>query len=107
MTGWCYRVIKYLKGKDEKFEGELVYELCELFHEDGKVLGFGEIFLNYETPEELKESYKTMAEAFDHPVIEYKEDGKFYENGEELEKGDLIKKDEKLEKVDLTRLTGE
>jgi hypothetical protein len=70
------------------YDGELVYELCEVFHEDKKILGFGEVFLNFETLEDLQESYKSMAEAFDHPIIEYR-DEKFYENGEELEQGKL------------------
>ena len=69
MTSWNNRIVYYERN------GEFVYELCEVFYdEDGKILGFGEIYTYGESREELERSYKMMAEAFRAPVIVYKND---------------------------------
>jgi hypothetical protein len=77
MSEWCYAVIKTKK------EGQVNYELCELHYREGKILAHGEVFTNFDRLKELKDSYKAMAEAFEHPVIEFR-GGNYYQGKKKL-----------------------
>lgn len=94
MTGWCYRIVKYDSLADEHTGlnnhgvEDIRYEICEVFHDNGRIFGFSDACAYGDTLKDIKDLYKQMAEAFEHPVIEYR-NGNFYEGKKRLKKGEF------------------
>jgi len=85
---WNNRVVRTLSRYEH--EGQAVaepyFEISEVFYNDkGQPCGYTSTSIGGETPEEMREVYERMAEAFEHPVLDAETDfnNKFEEDEED------------------------
>ena len=85
---WNNRVVRTVARYEHGGQAvvEPYFEISEVFYNDkGEPCGYTSTIAGGETPEELREVYEKMAEAFEHPVLDAETDfdHRFNEDDEE------------------------